>query len=97
MPRIPALLATRRRRRGLGKRRLYRECRRDAARVIELSRQGLSEGAISSSVGISGELVSEILRLAGEVEDNAALPAYEGGMVTVGEAASEARKQSEIV
>jgi hypothetical protein len=36
------------------------------ARVIELSRQGLSEGAISSSVGISGELVSEILRAAGE-------------------------------
>jgi len=72
MPRIPALLATRRRRRGLGKRRLYRECRRDAARVIALSRQGLSEGAISKSVGISGELVSEILRAAGEVEDNAA-------------------------
>ncbi len=45
---------------------------RDVARVIELSRQGLSEGAISSSVGISGELVSEILRAAGEVEDNAA-------------------------
>jgi len=67
------------------------------ARVIELSRQGLSEGAISSSVGIPGELVSEILRLAGEVEDNAALPAYEGGMVAVGEAASEARKHSGIV
>ena len=72
MPRIPAPLATRRRRRGLGKRRLYREYRRDAARVIELSRRGLSEGAISSSVGTSVELVSEILRHAGEVEDNAA-------------------------
>jgi len=77
MPRIPAPLATRRRRRGLGKRRLYRECRRDVARVIELSRQGLSEGAISSSVGISGELVSEILRAAGEV--GAALAASRGG------------------
>jgi hypothetical protein len=56
----------------LGKRRLYREYRRDVARVIELSRRGLSEGAISSSVGTSVELVSEILRHAGEVEDNAA-------------------------
>ncbi len=51
-------------RRSLGKRRLRRGAHADVSRIIELSEEGRSPSAISSSVGLPEEFVQEVLEQA---------------------------------
>lgn len=57
--------------RSKGKRQLQRECRRDVARVIELADTGYSQKTIAASVGLTEDLVREILERAEAVRVSA--------------------------
>lgn len=75
-----------------------RRCTVCAHPEVEAINRALVGGAPYRSVANRYESLSQAaVQRHQENHIPAALPAYEGGMVTVGEAASEARKQSEIV